>query len=79
MGLYEMLMDGQTRANHICFNEYLIIGCWSLWTHRNSIIFDNKHLDLDLCITFFREVFILTMHRAKPSLKEGMQQWLDAM
>ena len=77
--LYDMLLDGRSRAGQICFTEYLIIGCWSLWNHRNKIIFDGENLCLDLCIFMFKETFSLTMHRAKPSLKEGMQRWLDAI
>ena len=79
MDLYDMLTDGRSRAGYSCFTEYLIIGCWSLWCHRNSIIFDGGQLNIDTCCSIFKEFFSLTMHRAKPSLKEGMQQWLDAM
>ena len=74
-----MLLDGKARSGQSCFTEYLIIGCWSLWNHRNKIIFDGGYLNLDLCLRMFKEVFTLAMHRAKPSLKEGMQQWPDAM
>jgi hypothetical protein len=31
------------------------------------------------CFRFFKEDFSLIMHRAKPSLKEGMTQWLDTL
>ena len=79
LGLYEMLLDGYGRSGHSCFKECLIIGCWSLWNNRNTLIFDNGHLRIDICISLFREFFSLVMHKAKPSLQEGMQQWLDAM
>ena len=39
LDLYEMLLDGHARASHSSFKECLIIGCWSLWIHRNNIIF----------------------------------------
>ena len=76
LDLIDMLLDGRNRANQKCFKEFLIIGCWSLWTHRNSIIFNGGHLDLDFCFSSFIETFSLIRHRAKPSLKDGMLQWL---
>ena len=77
--LMDMLLDGRARSDQPCFIEYLIIGCWSLWNHRNRIIFDHDELDWDACFSIFVENFSLIIHRAKPSLREGMQQWLDAM
>jgi hypothetical protein len=43
----------------------------------------NQYFGLDYPIIqylrFFKETFFLVMHRAKPSLKEDMQQWLDTL
>jgi hypothetical protein len=30
-------------------------------------------------LCFFKDVFILIRHKAKPSMKEGMSQWLDSL
>ena len=79
LDIIDMLIDGRNRFNQKCFKEYLIIGCWSLWNHRNKIIFDGGHLSLDSCFSFFKETFSLIRHRAKPSLNDGMQQWLDTL
>jgi hypothetical protein len=76
MPLIDMLIEGKQRQNNICFREVLIVGCWSLWNHRNKIIFDNESISQDRCFSMFKESFVLIMHRAKPSLSEGMQQWI---
>jgi hypothetical protein len=77
LALIDMLKDGKHRHGGICFKEILIIGTWNLWNHRNRIIFDNEDRSLETCYGMFKEYFALVMHRAKPSLKEGMQQWID--
>ena len=79
LALLELLMDGNSRTNLSCFKEVLLTGCWSQWNHRNKIIFDGQDLDLMECFSLFKETFALVMHRAKPSLKEGMQQWVDTL
>jgi hypothetical protein len=62
-----------------CFIEVLMLVCWSIWNHRNRAIFDNKPININECLRFFKEDFILVRHRAKPSLKEGMSSWLDTL
>jgi hypothetical protein len=57
----------------------MMAGCWSIWNQRNSIIFDNVQRDLDSCFNFFKTSLGLIRHRIKPSLKEGMQDWLDTL
>jgi hypothetical protein len=49
-----------------------------LFESEDSYIFNNK-IPLDrYCVNWFKSFFSsLTMHRDKPSLKEGMQDWLD--
>jgi hypothetical protein len=72
-------MDGRRRYNIKCFKEVLIIGCWALWNHSNRHIFDGRDVIHQECIMFFKEDIKLIMHKAKPSLKEGMQQWLESL
>jgi hypothetical protein len=59
--------------------EIIITGCWSLWDQRNSFIFNRDepsvldvYLDLKITATSI-------LHRDRPSLKEGMQAWLDTL
>jgi hypothetical protein len=75
----ELLIDGKRRHNVSCFKEILMAGCWSLWNKRNRLIFDAEDMDMHSTIRFFKDTFVLIRHRAKPSLKEGMSQWLDTL
>jgi predicted SAM-dependent methyltransferase len=40
--------------------------------HRNKIIFDREHRDLDQCYSFLRSSIMMFRHRDKTSLKDGM-------
>ena len=77
--LMEMLLEGRKQDTYGCFKECLIAGCWSLWKHRNSIIFDHKVKNMAFCISMFKKHFIMIIKKAKPGLKEGMQSWLDTL
>jgi hypothetical protein len=76
--LIDMLIEGKRRKNKICFKDVLIVRSWSIWNHRNIIIFENESINQDKCYNMSREYFYTIMHRAKPSLKEGMQRWIDS-
>ena len=75
--LVDILLDGRRHNNIMCYKECLIAGCWSLWKHMNGIIFDHKEKNMAFCISSFKEHFGMIIKKAKPSLKEGMQSWLD--
>jgi hypothetical protein len=75
----DMIMDAKKDQLTVFFNEAMIVGCWSIWNQRNSIIFDGKLVDPDSCFSFFRESISLIRHRVRPSLREGMQDWLDIL
>jgi hypothetical protein len=67
-------------ADTQCLSSWrLITGCWSLWDQRNSAIFRDIEPCIHRGIAKFKIDFALAMHRAKPSLKEGMQSWLDTL
>ena len=78
LDLFNMLTDAK-RYKLICFKESLIVGCWSLWNHMNRCIFDNHPISLDIYFQDFLSSFDLVRHKAKPSLKEGMTQWVDTL
>ena len=79
LGLLNMLMDAKKRYNLICLKESLIVGCCSLWNHRNRSIFDAAPISLEICFQEFLTSVDLVMHRSKPSLKEGMTHWVDTL
>ncbi|PNT74045.1 hypothetical protein BRADI_1g06864v3 [Brachypodium distachyon] len=74
-----LINTAQTQVNNAGFKETIILGCWSIWNHRNKIIFDNEERHLDNIFYRFLEYFHLVRHRAKPSLREGMSAWLDTL
>jgi hypothetical protein len=43
------------------------------------LIFDGDEVDMQDSIILFKDTFTLIRHRAKPSLKNGMYQWLDTL
>jgi hypothetical protein len=77
--MIDMLMEAKNRSTNHFFKEAMIAGCWSIWNQRNSFIFDGKPVDLDSCFAFFKESISLIRHRVRPSLREGMQDWLDIL
>jgi hypothetical protein len=77
--LINMIIDAKNRSSNLFFKEALMCGCWSIWNERNGIIFDGKHRDLNHCYSFFKSSVGMIRHRVKPSLKEGMQNWLDTL
>lgn len=77
--LLDMIMDAERRSFNPFFKIAMIAGCWSLWNHRNSIIFDNQQRSLDICYNFFKSSIQEIRHRVKPGLKEGMQDWIDTL
>ena len=74
-----MLIDAKNRSTNQFFDIAMIAGCWSIWNHRNKIIFDGELRSLELCFSFFVDSVNVIRHRIKPSLKEGMQAWLDLL
>lgn len=73
----DMLIDAKNKSTNVFFKIAMITGCWSIWNHRNKIIFDGEIRSLQLCYSFFVDSVHVIRHRIKPSLKEGMQAWLD--
>ena len=53
LSLIELLIDGTNGNNFLGSKEVLISGCWSLWNHRNKIIFDHQDLDIHECFRYF--------------------------
>ena len=49
----DMLLDTKQRSNNQFFKIALIAGCWSLWTHKNKIIFENEQRGLKICFNYF--------------------------
>lgn len=79
LDIINMLMDGKQRTTSACFKETLLAGCWSIWKHKNSIIFYHKPRSITYALCCFKEHFGMIMKKARPTLKDGMQDWLDTL
>ena len=79
LDIIEMITEAKTRSLNIFFKEAMIAGCWSIWNQRNNIIFEQAQRDQDVCYGSFKSSIEMIRYRIKPSLKEGMQDWLDLL
>ena len=67
-----MIEEGRGNFSHrSCYMEVVILACWSMWTHRNNIVFDNGVASFPIWKQEFRTLFAMVVHRAKPSLKSS--------
>jgi hypothetical protein len=77
--LIDMILDNSIRSANPFFKVAMMAGCWSIWNHRNKIIFDNEQRSIQGCYNSFKSTIQEIRHRVKPSLKEGMQAWIDTL
>jgi hypothetical protein len=77
--LINMLLDTFNRSANHFFKIAMMAGCWSIWNHKNKITFDNEQRCVESCHSFFKATIQEIRHRVKPSLKEGMQAWIDTL
>jgi hypothetical protein len=73
-----MLIEAENSSFNPFFKIAMIVGCWSIWNHRNKnhFLWDSKRY-IEVCYQLFKEAISMIRHRVRPSLKEGMQDWLD--
>jgi hypothetical protein len=74
-----MIAEAKERYPMNFLMEIIISGCWSIWDQRNDAIFNNNAPNLTRCLCKFKAYVKNNIHRAKPSLKEGMHSWLDTL
>jgi hypothetical protein len=79
INLADMIADAKISYSHNFLMEILITGCWSIWEQRNDAISRGIYPDVQRCVARFKSFISLNLYRAKPSLKEGMQSWLDTL
>jgi hypothetical protein len=79
LDIIDMITDARDRSQNTFFKDVMISGCWSLWNQRKRIIFYGTQRGNESCLSHFIASFHQIRHRAKPSLKEGMQDWLDTL
>jgi hypothetical protein len=77
--LHDMITDVKRRYSMEFIMEIIIIGCWPLLDQRNNMIFNHIRPTVPACIIKFKIYCFVIMHRARPSLKDGMQVGLETL
>jgi hypothetical protein len=54
-----------------------MVARWTIWCHRNTIIFDGAAVSLSRWRPAFKDEFSLIIHRAKPPTKILLESWLS--
>ncbi|RCV21660.1 hypothetical protein SETIT_4G155300v2 [Setaria italica] len=65
-----MVIQARERFGSVIFREIVMVAAWSIWCHRNSIVFDRA--------SFMEEIKLVTL-RAKPAIKEKIKIWLSSL
>jgi hypothetical protein len=56
-----------------------MLATWAIWIHRNNLIFNNVLVSLPCWKFKFRELLLLSKHRAKTSLEQSIMDWLSSL
>ena len=72
----DLMLHGKQRSRCKLFKEIVILTCWSIWLHRNKVIFKQSLISIQQWKYEFKEAFALVIHRVKPSLKGDFVCWL---
>lgn len=65
----DIILDARQQFGSPVFREVVIIACWCIWLHRNTIIFYHGTLSLARWRNHFKEELAPVALRAKTSLK----------
>jgi len=71
------MIESRTDFGRVIFREVVIAACWSIWTSRNGLIFDNEPCSIATWKIRFKEEFGLICIKAKPSRAGPLKQWLE--
>lgn len=66
--LLDMVLQARMDFGDSIFREIFITACWTIWTTRNSVIFDSKQPNLMVWKRNFKEEIGLVCTKAKQSL-----------
>lgn len=75
----EMILRAREDFRSCIFREVLIIACWSIWCHGNSIIFYNGTLSFMRWRNFFERKMNPVALRVKPEFSNKITNWLSSL
>jgi hypothetical protein len=79
LSVVSMIEQQRSRFGFDCFMEVVILSTWSIWLHRNNIIFNSTQISLNRWCSEFHDIFLLCKHRAKPSLEACLTSWMSSL
>jgi hypothetical protein len=74
-----MVLHARIQFNSVIFIEVFIIGCWSLWCHRNDNIFDVAPLSFSQWRRFFISELQVVSLMVKPRVKEKIRIFMSSL
>lgn len=74
-----MILRARQRFNSVIFREVIIIAMWSIWNHRNSLIFDGASLSFGAWRTLFVDGMKAVSLIAKPLVRDRIICWLSSL
>nr|TKW26925.1 hypothetical protein SEVIR_3G223100v2 [Setaria viridis] len=66
----QMILKAKQDFSKAFFREIIIISCWSIWCHRNDIIFDGASLSFAAWRHLFEKEVKLVTLRVKPAMRD---------
>ena len=73
----EVVASFRRQLNIPFFMEVIILGCWGIWMSRNDFIFRQLSPSVQGGRSILKKELALAMHRAKSSVIDLMQIWID--
>ncbi|RCV42444.1 hypothetical protein SETIT_9G217000v2, partial [Setaria italica] len=77
--LQDMIVQALQHFGSTIFREIVTVVAWSIWCHRNSIIFDGQHVSFAQWRRSFVEDLSLVSLRAKPFVSSSLNLWLSSL
>jgi len=74
----DMVIDARTRFGSPIFREIFITACWISWTTRNTVIFYNGQIDINLWKQRFKEELDLVCIKANEKRQGHLTLWRDS-
>jgi hypothetical protein len=74
-----VVMDSpKTQLNTPIFMSLVILICWTIWTTRNDLIFQEIQPSIVECRAYFRKELVLLMHRVRDKHKLVLEEWISS-
>jgi hypothetical protein len=73
----DMLIKSRRQFGSKKFSEVIMVAGWTIWCHRNAVIFDASSVSLGHWKEAFKDELSLIIHRANSKTKPLLCDWLS--